>query len=245
MIQIQRSCQSRSCLSGSAKPRIKVADPYPLLDPGDYLAICTEANFQWSKQFSAWKARLVLEPQNYTGRPYVGKLCKFLDLGKDHEAPYAGPRSAFRMLWVEANGGQPTRPDVDVSILGGRWYAITVETVATNRKHEPLAPDHWYSIVRKMRPIAAPSRPSNLQNSGNLENLSTDQPSNRINLPQGKNSVLQQHEREKASLGSELRPSRTTPMVGPAHAVGPTRQLGHLGEDSQPDHGFRRGEVKN
>lgn len=138
--------------SPAKKPVITVAEPYPLLDPGEYTAVCIEADFEWSKRFSAWKVRLVLEPQDYTGRPYTGRLCKFLDLGKNPHAPYAGPRSAFRMLWVEVNGEQPTRPDVDVSVFVGRLYRISVETVATNRKSESLSPEHQYSIVRKIRP---------------------------------------------------------------------------------------------
>src|SRR4051794_18969255 len=86
------------------KPAIRVAEPYPLLDPGEYVALCTEASFEWARQFGGWKARLVLEPKDYRGRPYTGRLCKFLGLGKNPQEPYAGPRSDFRMLLVEVNG---------------------------------------------------------------------------------------------------------------------------------------------
>jgi hypothetical protein len=177
------------------KPVIKVAEPYPLLDPGEYVALCTEAAFEWARRWSTWKARLVLEPQDYRGRPYTGRLCKFLGLGKNPEAPYAGPRSEFRLLLVEVNGEQPTQPDVnDLTIFAGRLYQITVETVSKNGKGEPLASVHWYSTVRKIHAVA-PSTPFNLRNSGNLGNPPTDQPSNLGNLPLGKKRDAKHGER--------------------------------------------------
>jgi hypothetical protein len=182
------------------KHAIRVAEPYPLVDPGEYVALCTEASFEWARRWSAWKARLVLEPQDYRGRPYTGRLCKFLNLGKNPQAPYAGPRSDFRMLLVEVNGEQPTRPDVDMTVFVGGLYRITVETVTKNRKGEPLAPEHWYSIVREIHP-ATPSRPFNPRNSGNLENPLTDQPSNLGNLPLGKRPVLKTANDEKDEFG--------------------------------------------
>jgi hypothetical protein len=167
------------------KPPITVAEPYPLLDPGEYVALCTEASYAWARHLGAWKARLTLELQGYTGRPSTGRLCKFLGLGKNPEAPYAGSRSDFRALVVEVNGSQPTRPDVDMTVFVGRLYRITVETVTKNRKGEPLTPEHWYSTVRKIHP-AAPSIPVNPCNSGNLGNPLTDQPSNLGNPPLGR-----------------------------------------------------------
>lgn len=77
-------------------PRIALSEPFPLLDPGCYVAICPEATFAWARQWNKWIARLVLEPENYEGRPYMGRLCKFLGLGKNKERPYAGPQSNFR-----------------------------------------------------------------------------------------------------------------------------------------------------
>jgi hypothetical protein len=173
------------------KPAIKVAEPYPLLDPGEYVALCTVAAYAWARHLSGWKARLTLEPQDYGGRPYTGKLCKFLGLGKNPEAPYAGPRSDFRALLVDVNGSQPTRSDVDVAVFVGRLYRITVETVTKNRKGEPLGPAHWYSTVRTIHPVA-PSTPFNPRNSGNLGNPLTDQPSNLGNLPLGMRCVVQE-----------------------------------------------------
>lgn len=183
------------------RPAIRIAEPYPLLDPGEYVALCTEASFEWARRWSAWKARLVLEPQDYRGRPYTGRLCKFLGLGKNPQAPYAGPRSEFRILLVEVNGEQPTRPDLDdVTMFAGRLYRITVETVSTNGKGEPLASAHWYSTVRKIHPVA-PSTPFNPCNSGNLGNPLTDQPSNLGNLPLGKRCNAQDNEKRKDEFG--------------------------------------------
>jgi len=177
------------------KTVITVSEPYPLLDPGECTARCSDASFAWAKQWGAWKARLVLEPLDYRGRPYKGKLCKFLNLGKNPEAPYAGPRSDFRILLVEVNGEQPTRPDVDMSVFENRLYRITIETVTQNRKGEPLTPEHWYSIVRKIRP-GAPLTLINPLNLGNSGNPLTDQPSNLVNLPLGKSSSQTFEERK-------------------------------------------------
>jgi hypothetical protein len=183
------------------KPVITVAQPYPLLDPGEYIAACTEAAFEWARRWSTWKARLVLEPQDYRGRPYTGRLCKFLGLGKNPEAPYAGSRSEFRLLLVEVNGEQPTRPDVDdLTMFAGRLYRITVETVTKNGKGEPLASEHWYSTVRKIHPVT-PSTPFNPCNSGNLGNPLTDQPSNLGNLPLGKGCNAQHGKERKDEFG--------------------------------------------
>lgn len=68
-------------------PAIALSEPFPLLDPGQYVAVCTEATFAWARQWNKWIARLVLEPLNYQGRPYTGRLCKFLGLGKNKERP--------------------------------------------------------------------------------------------------------------------------------------------------------------
>jgi len=74
---------------------VTVAAPYPLLDAGEYVALCTEASVAWARQWASWKVRLMFEPRNYEGRSYVGRLCKFFDLGKNASSPYAGARSAF------------------------------------------------------------------------------------------------------------------------------------------------------
>jgi len=182
------------------KPVITIAEPYPFLDPGEYVALCTEADYAWARQFGAWKARLVLVVQDYRGRAFTGSLCKFLNLGKNREAPYAGPRSDFRILLVEINGEQPTRPDVDVKVFENRLYRVIVETVTKNRKGEPLAPEHWYSTVRSIHP-APPLRPFNPVNSGNLGNPLTDQPSNLGNLPLGRRRVAQERKEGKDEFG--------------------------------------------
>src|SRR4051812_3893071 len=112
---------------------IRLSEPFPLLDRGRYLAYCPEASFDWARQWKKWIARLVLNPQNYQGRPYVGRLCKFLGLGKNPEAPYAGQHSDFRKLFVELNGEQPTRPDIGMEAFQNCLYDIVVETVTKDR----------------------------------------------------------------------------------------------------------------
>ena len=108
---------------------VTLSAPYPLLDEGEYVALCTEATFDWARQWKKWMARLVLEPQNYRGRLYEGKLCRFLSLGRDPERPFAGHHSDFRKLFVEVNGAQPIAPEITMRIFEGRLYDITVETV--------------------------------------------------------------------------------------------------------------------
>jgi hypothetical protein len=129
-------------------PAITVSKPYPLLDPGAYEAICTEATCAWSNTWKKWIARLVLEPQDYTGRPYIGKLCKFLQLGSNREGPHAGSRSAFRMLLVEVNGDQPIQSAATVEVFQGLRFEIVIDTVTQNRKGEAFKPEFFYSVVR-------------------------------------------------------------------------------------------------
>jgi hypothetical protein len=139
----------------------------------------------------------VLEPLNYEGRPYSGRLCKFLGLGKDPQKPYAGPQSHFRYLLVEVNGEQPTAASVDMEIFVAVLYDIEVETVKTGRDGKPYSPEHWYSIVREIHPCKqgsdctrtlqpsnpVPFNPSTL---GTQTTLATDQHSNTVNTPLGK-----------------------------------------------------------
>jgi len=35
-------------------PSIALSEPYPLLDPGVYVAVCTEATFAWARQWNKW-----------------------------------------------------------------------------------------------------------------------------------------------------------------------------------------------
>jgi hypothetical protein len=121
------------------------------------------------------------------------------------------------MLYVEVNGDQPTRPDVDASIFVDRLYRISVETVNKNRNSEPLPAEHWYSIVRKIHPVS-PSTPFNLPDSGNPQNLgnpSTDQPSNLDNLPLGKSVASHASMDRKDKFGVvDSDPSIATPVEG-------------------------------
>ena len=94
----------------------------------------------------------MLEPQNYHGRRYTGRLCAFLGLGKNPERPYAGPQSRFRRLYVEVNGDQPPSLEAGMEIFVGVRYEIKVVTVKQDRDGKPRAPEHWYSIVREIHP---------------------------------------------------------------------------------------------
>lgn len=133
-------------------PSIILSEPFPLLDPGQYVARCTEATYAWSRQWKKWISRLVLEPLNYQGRPYSGRLCKFFGLGKDPQKPYAGPQSHFRRLLVEVNGEQPTSPNTDLEIFVGVLYDIEAITVKEDRDKKARPSEHWYSIVRGIHP---------------------------------------------------------------------------------------------
>lgn len=170
-------------------PMITLSDPRPLLDPGSYKALCTEATIAWARQWKKWIARLVMEPQDYAGRSYNGKLCKFLNVGTNPARPYAGPQSDFRQLWVELNSAQPTSPEVTMKIFEGRLYEITVETVKLDRHGKECKPEHWYSIVREIHPAGTPTlQPSNTKpiNPSTLRTQtthSTDQHSNTENTP--------------------------------------------------------------
>jgi hypothetical protein len=174
-----------------ARATIVLSEPFPLLDPGQYVAICTEATFAWARQWNKWIARLVLEPQNYQGRPYTGRLCRFLGLGKNRERPYAGPQSHFRQLYVEVNGAQPPSLEASMEIFVGVRYEIEVVTVKTDRNGNPRSHEHWYSIVKGIHPwkpggtTSQPlnSLPSNSSTQRTRTTLPTDQHSNTVNTP--------------------------------------------------------------
>jgi len=181
------------------QPKITLSEPFPLLDPGLYVARCTEAAYAWARQWKKWIARLVLEPMNYTGRPYAGRLCKFLGLGKETQRPYAGPQSHFRRLLVEVNGDQPTSAHTEIGIFVGVCYDIEVVTVSTDREGKPRAAEHWYSVVRAMHPIKTGlsdmrthqpfnPRPFNSSTPRTQTTPSTDQHSNTLNTPLGNSS---------------------------------------------------------
>ena len=181
------------------QPPILLSEPFPLLDPGEYVAPCTEASYAWARQWKKWIARLVLEPLDYSGRPYTGRLCKFLGLGKDPQRPYAGPQSHFRHLLVEVNGDQPTSSNTGTELFVGVSYEIEVVTVNTNREGKPRPPEHWYSVVREIHPIKAGSsgtRTHEPLNPGHFNpptlrthtTRTTDQHSNTVNTPLGNSS---------------------------------------------------------
>jgi|GEM_PF-3922518 len=157
------------------KPLITLSEPYPLLDPGKYIAQCVEADYAWARQWKKWMVRLILKPFNYSGRPYTGKLCKFLSLGKNPERPCAGHHSHFRQLLVEVNGDQPVSTAIDVAIFHGCFFEITVETVTKDRNGKDRAPPHHYSVVRDIHFTRPPPQPLNLKPINPL----TYQPSNR------------------------------------------------------------------
>jgi len=175
-------------------PSIALSEPFPLLESGSYVAVCNEATFAWARQWRKWIARLVLEPQNYQGRPYTGRLCAFLGLGKNPERPYAGPQSRFRRLFVEVNGEQPTAASVEMEMFVGVPYDIEVVTVTQDRDGRPRPPEHWYSIVREIHPCKAGwnskptpqpfnTEPLNTQTQRTQGTLTTDQHSNTVNTP--------------------------------------------------------------
>jgi hypothetical protein len=183
----------------SQQPQITLSEPFPLLDPGRYVAGCTEATFAWARQWKKWIARLVLDPQNYHGRPYTGRLCKFMGLGKDPQRPYAGPQSQFRHLLVEVNGDQPAAANVRMEIFVGVCYDIEVVTVNTNREGKPRPPEHWYSVVRELHPTKATfsgvrthepfnPEPFNSSTPRTQSTRTTDQHSNTVNTPLGSSS---------------------------------------------------------
>jgi len=173
------------------QPAVALSEPFPLLDPGQYIAFCTEATFAWARQWNKWIARLVLVPQNYQGRPYTGRLCKFLGLGKSKERPYAGPQSHFRQLYVEVNGDQPPSLETGMEIFVGVCYEIEVVTVKTDRNGNPRSPEHWYRIVNGIHPCKPGGttsqplnpKPINPSTQRTHTTLTTDQHSNTENTP--------------------------------------------------------------
>jgi hypothetical protein len=165
-------------------------------------ARCSEATYAWARQWKKWIARLVLDPQNYDGRQYTGRLCKFLGLGKDPQRPYAGPQSHFRHLLVEVNGDQPATNSAGMGIFVGVCYDIDVETVKIDRNGKPRLPEHWYSVVREIHPTnlafsSVRTREPYNTRSFNPSTLrtqttrTTDQHSNTANTPLGNSAEVE------------------------------------------------------
>jgi hypothetical protein len=112
---------------------------------------------------------------------------------------------------VEANGGQPTRADLDTDIFVGLLYEIEVVTVTLDRDGQKRSPEHWYSIVRAIHPLKN-QRPPTLQpqnpkpfNSSTRETQathSTDQHSNTVNTPLAEQERAREV-RTKARAGKE------------------------------------------
>ena len=128
---------------------ITLSAPYPLLDEGEYVALCTEASFAWARQWKKWIARLALEPQNYRGRPYQGTLCKFLSLGKNPERPCAGHHSAFASCLSRRMVVSPSGPEVTMRIFEGRCTKSPSRRSRSDRQGKGEA-EHWYSIIREI-----------------------------------------------------------------------------------------------
>lgn len=178
---------------------ISVEEPRPFLDEGEHFARCTTATVAWSRRWKKWIVRLVMEPLNYTGRPYSGELCKFLSLGIDPKKPRAGQASRFRTLWVEVNGAQPTQGEVDLEMFVGHVFHISVRTVKAKADKEktPIPPEHWYSIVDQVTFCKSLPRTlehlqhantNNTGNTGNTPTLPTREPFNPLTLTEPSNT---------------------------------------------------------
>jgi hypothetical protein len=85
------------------KTRYQGSRALPLLDPGEYVALCTEASFEWARRWSAWKARLALEPRRRAPHTQEGSALGSLK-GNEGDQNYEIPTS------IEGTKPYPTRP---------------------------------------------------------------------------------------------------------------------------------------
>ena len=156
---------------------ISVEAPRPYLDEGEYVARCTDATIAWSKRWSKWVVRIVLEPINYY-KPYTGELCRFLYAGKKPAMPHITSASQLYRLLVEANGAPLVNSQIDLSIFRGRFFQIRVATVKqkSDKSHTDIDQCHWYSTVRDIALTHEPTQPTNPSNPHNPQN-----PHNTIN----------------------------------------------------------------
>ena len=152
------SNQNRGQRPTLTRVSISLAEPRPLLDEGDYVALCTKATVAWSRRWSKWVAKLVMHPTNYEGRPYTGNLCKFFNLGRDRQGPHAGQGSEFRKLVVQLNGDQPANSGAELSMFEGQTFHIEVVTIKGRKEQtgefKNFAACDWYSRVRRIAPAA-------------------------------------------------------------------------------------------
>jgi len=159
---------------------IRLGKPRPVLPDGIYRAICTDADWAWTKRFKRNQVKFAFDtPLDYTGAKYAGELCAFCALGGEEGEPYASPGGKFYALWTQANGGAPTLPALTKSALKEmfetRLFEVEVETVKgswkrANKDDEDLPPELWYSVVRKFRLAPLPSQPGQPSQPGNHDN---------------------------------------------------------------------------
>jgi len=220
---------------------VSLEAPRPFLNEGPYMATCTEATCAWSRRWSKWICRLVMEPINYTGRPYTGRLCKFLQLGSNPKMPHAGQQSDFLKLLVAVNGAQPVNGDGDLAIFVGRIFKIEVRTVKevfVGKKEreaairvgkeppekKPLPAECWYSVVDECQATLEHTNTVTQQHT----NTATHQPSNTLTLKNTATPLTQQHSPDQAanrkvqrdlSLGSTQQTHSASPDTGAEGAI--------------------------
>jgi hypothetical protein len=223
------SAPQRGSTNGKLPPTpaitISLEAPRPLLDEGEYSATCTDATVAWSRRWKKWIARLVMEPSNYTGRPYSGSLCKFFQLGSNPKRPHAGQQSEFRKLLVRLNGAQPVNGEASLALFVGVTFQIKVCTVK-ERNGEHFDPQDWYSKVGEISPALTTHEHTNTRTQQHT-NTATHQPINTLTTKNTATPLTQQHTRperepevcmeEDLTSGNE----QHTHNVHPDHGVGP------------------------
>ena len=194
---------------------IGLEEPRPLLDEGRYRARCTAATVAWSKRWKKWIAVLRMDPLNYAGRPFTGDLAKFLSLGTDPKKPRAGQNSTFRDLWVEVNGAQPNRAEVDLEIFVGAIFEISVRTVKAkaDKERTPIPPERWYSVCDEVtfcnsaQTTLQHRQHANTNNTINTPTLATRQPSNTLTLKETQQHLNTTTHPRPSDGGNELNSS--------------------------------------
>ncbi len=139
---------------------IRFGKPRPLLPDGVYHAVCTSADWDWTKRYKRNQAKFLFAPPlDYDGPAYPGDLCALYPLAGRENYPYAAPGGKFYALWTGANGSTPAFPELSKAALKqmfeGSLCEIKVETVKRSWKakkdEQDLPPELQYSVVREFR----------------------------------------------------------------------------------------------
>jgi hypothetical protein len=150
----------------AAEPEIEAGAPYPRIDEGTYIGICTGAQLQRAKSYGRYLVHLRF------ALPAEGiELPCFCNLGdRDNlkrRRARKGPASKFYKAWTVAAGRTPCKgEEMSLSVFPQRTFRVKVRTVSQDFEQDALAEALHYSVVDKILELIEAS-PTNRASTAN------------------------------------------------------------------------------